>query len=180
MIARRQLRWVYIPLCFLTGLVAACKRDASDTAARVAVAPPPAAYDSSSTCDPNGQWAVCSLMYRLNRAGFNVVRDPEPAKEKALSQPGMRLRLGKGSMMVFLYPDSVNRHLDEAHLDPKGFITPEADWVLGKLTLIHSANLLVLMDVANGRTRERIADALLAGPPQPPAPAVLPGASRGQ
>jgi hypothetical protein len=37
-----------------------------------------------------------------------------------------------------------------------------------KRTLIPANNMLVLMDIMNTRNRERIANALMAGAPQPP------------
>ncbi len=166
--------------CLAASIALGCKRETNDPATQVAVAPPPPAYDNTAPCDATGQWAVCSVMYRLKRAGFDVARDTEPVKEKALAQPGMRLHLGEGTLAVFLYADTLNRGLDESHLDPKAFLTPEADWMPQKRTLFHSANMLVLMDVANGRTRERISDALRAGPPQPPARATLPKTTTGR
>jgi hypothetical protein len=49
------------------------------------------------------------------------------------------------------------------------FAIPPRDPVFGRQrSLVPSANLLVLMDVSNSKNRERIANALMAGPPQPP------------
>jgi 3-methyladenine DNA glycosylase Mpg len=42
-------------------------------------------------------------------------------------------------------------------------------------TLIRSANLLAILRSLNDRQRERVADALTAGPPQVPGATPLPG-----
>jgi hypothetical protein len=144
----------------------------------VVTAPPPEAYDSLAVCPATGNWHVCTLMYRLKRAGFTVERDTVPVRNPRLAQVGMRLRLARGEMTVFLYPDSTNRRLDERHLDSTTLISPDAGSVPGRLTMVRSANMLVLSDVRNERLRERVMDALLAGPPQPPSasPVILPPA----
>jgi hypothetical protein len=137
-----------------------------DSAHFLTVAPPPVAYDSTAQCPADGAWSVCSVMYRLKRAGFDVTRDSAIAREPGLGQEGMRLYLGKGSMNVFLYVDSANRKVDQRRLDSTLFLRPEWESRPSRRTLLSSANMLVLMEIENGRNRERIADALLAGPPQ--------------
>ena len=57
---------------------------------------------------------------------------------------------------------------DAAKLDPKSFIPPSREpTILRERTLVTNANLLALMNVVSEAHRERIANGLMAGAPQP-------------
>jgi hypothetical protein len=161
----KAARWVAA-----TMLAVACgtgaKQDApADSGFVIDVAPPPAEWDSLARCAPDGKWAVCSVMYRLTRAGFAMTRDSAVVHEPGLMQAGMRLHLGGGTASVFLYADSINRRRDAAHLDRTKFLTPVQEPTGVTRTIVESANMLVVMDVHNVRPRQRLIDALIAGPP---------------
>ena len=86
-----------------------------------------------------------------------------------LSIAGKRLPIAGGEIEIFLYADSGSRVRDAAKLDPKQFIGPSQEpSILRQRTIVTNENLLVLMNVANETNRERIANNLMAGPPQAP------------
>lgn len=154
-------------------LLAACggrvdQSASTDTTQPVLAAPAPAAGDTS--CPANGLWARCSVIKGIERAGLNSHADSaKDVVEPPLAIAGFELPLSRGAVRFFIYADSNSRRRDQARLDSTLFVEPPRDPGLrGERTLAASANLLALIDVANSRNRERIANAVLAGPPQPP------------
>jgi len=138
--------------------VAAVRGEATPT-----VAPKPA-------CPPTGRWALCSVMERLDRAGLAPRRDSATSEVRLapLMQGGTHLMLGAAELDVFLYDDAAARERDEARLDKGRFIEANAQPTLrGEATLIRSANLLAILRSRNDHQRERVSDAITAGPPQP-------------
>lgn len=92
-------------------------------------------------------------------------------------QPGIRFTVGSAELDVFLYGDAAARQRDERRLDRKQYVEPgEEPSMRREPTIIRSANLLALLRSINGRQRERVADALTAGPPQAAGATQLPGA----
>ena len=84
-----------------------------------------------------------------------------------LTRAGTRLLLGSAELDVFIYPDESSRVRDEGRLDRKQFIeAADQPTLRGEPTLIRSANLLAVLRSRNDHQRERVADALTAGPPQ--------------
>ena len=154
-------------------LLAACSggKDSAagiDTTQPITAAPVPAPGDTS--CPATGLWARCSAIKSIDRAGLNTHADSaKDVTEPRLSIPGFELPISRGQVRFFIYADSNSRRRDQRKLDSAMFVIPPREPGLrGERVLIPSANLLVLMDVANSRNRERIANALMAGPPQPP------------
>jgi hypothetical protein len=153
-------------------LLAACSSGPSKDAApadsnRVAAATAPAPTDTS--CPATGLWARCSVIRGIYRAGLNPHADAaKEVAEPPLSIPGFELPLARGTVRFFVYADSDSRKRDEAKLDTSLFVSPRHDPSQRKRTLISAGNMLVLMDVMNTRNRERIANAMMAGAPQPP------------
>lgn len=121
-------------------------------------------------CPADGKWAQCSVLYRLDRAGVAPRLDSTAKpEEKRLSGQGFVVKVGQmASLDVFLYPDSAARVADEAKLDRKEFVNATAAQTIRReRTLIENGNLIALLTSLNERQRERVADALLAGAPQP-------------
>jgi hypothetical protein len=154
-------------------LVAGCDEKAgvssgADQALPVVAAPSPAPSDTS--CPNTGLWAQCSVYKRIEQAGLNVQRQlAKEVEEKPLAIKGIELPIARGEIRIFLYADSASRLRDQAKLDPKEFVLPvQQPGFKRERTIVRSANLLVLMNVLNETNRERIANALMAGPPQPP------------
>jgi hypothetical protein len=87
----------------------------------------------------------------------------------------MRLLLGNAQIDIFIYPTEADRARDEARLNKHEFIEATDEPTLrGEPTLIRNANLLAILRSRNDHQRERVSDALSAGPPQPSHAAQLP------
>ena len=153
-------------------LLAACSSGPSKDAQPVdtgpiVAAPVPAPGDTS--CPATGLWARCSVFKSIYRQGLNPHADSaKDVSEPPLSVPGFEVPLSRGTVRFFLYADSNSRKRDEAKLDTSLFVSPRKDPSMRKRTLISAGNMLVLMDIMNTRNRERIANAMMAGAPQPP------------
>ena len=152
----------------------------SDTAAAVrrldsTAATPVAVRPGDSACPATGLWAQCAVLYRLERAGLAPHLDStERVEEKSIggaaAATSFVVKIGRlARLEVFLYPDSVARIADESHLDRKQFVgATQEQTIKRERTLIENANLVGLLTSLNSHQRERVSDALTAGPPQPP------------
>jgi hypothetical protein len=153
-------------------LAIACGEKSSAGGAADSALPIVAAADTGSAkdCPATGQWLQCSVLKRLERAGLSVHADSlTEIHDAPLSIAGERLPIAGGEIEIFLYADSGSRIRDAAKLDPKQFIPPSQEpSILRQRTIVTNENLLVLMSVTNETNRERIANNLMAGPPQPP------------
>jgi len=139
------------------------------TATRAAV---PAA-SGGSACPATGLWAECSAVYRLERAGLAPHVDSSATpEEKSLHGRPLVLKIGLSARLeLFFYPDSAARIADEKTLDRTNLVGPGGEQSINReRLLIESANLVGLFTSLNGHQRERVADALMAGPPQAPTP----------
>ncbi|HEY7395524.1 MAG TPA: hypothetical protein VH559_11805, partial [Gemmatimonadaceae bacterium] len=159
-------RWVLV-----AGLGLACsKRDVPPPASK---ATPPATAAAAPTdaaaCPQTGAWAECSVVYRLERAGLapKIDSTAKPA-EQALGGTPLMLKIGLSAQLeVHLFPDSAARLAAASKLDRKDFVSGTAPQTIKReRTLIESANLIGLLTSINAHQRERVSDALVAGPPQ--------------
>ncbi len=128
-------------------------------------------------CPATGLWTECAVLDRLDRAGLAPRRDSaaDPIHEAPLGPAGTRLLLGGAQLDVFIYADVPTRERDEARLDHGKFIEASAEPTLrGEATLIRNANLLAILRSRNDHQRERVSDALTAGPPQASTGTTLP------
>jgi hypothetical protein len=156
----------------LSALLVACGSGAKpavvDSALPVVALAPAAPGDTS--CPATGLWSMCSVYKSIERAGLNAHRDlAKEVHEEPLTVAGTELPVARGEILVFLYADSGSRARDEAKLDKAAFIRPvDQPGIKRERTIVHSANLLVLVNVLNSLGRERIMNALMAGPPQLP------------
>ncbi len=151
-------------------LVAACGESKKPAAAATSAAAAPAAPPGSAICPANGLWSVCSLRYRLERGGLVAKVDSEAKPdEKELTGAPLVLKVGRNSKLeLYIYPDSTSRIADEKKLDRTQFISETAlQTIKRERTLIESANVLGLLTSLDERMRERVADNIMAGPPQP-------------
>jgi len=141
---------------------------ASTPPAQAAVAGP-----ADSKCPATGQWAECSVLYRLERAGLAPRADSTatPAEKELTGRP-LLLKIGlTATLEVYVYPDSITRATDAKKLDRTQLVVPGASQTMRReRTLIENANLIGLLTSINDHQRERVSDALLAGPPQPSKP----------
>jgi hypothetical protein len=112
-------------------------------------------------------------MYRLDRAGLAPKLDSlAKPDETSLHGQSMVVKIGLSAKLeVFLYPDSAARIADAAKLDRTQLVSATAAQTIRReRTLIENANLVGLLTSINDHQRERVSDALTAGPPQPPKP----------
>jgi len=76
--------------------------------------------------------------------------------------------VGRSSLAVYLFTDTVARARAARSLDSTKFIAPSAALSMrGEATAIQNDNLLALLFSRNDLQRERVSDALMAGAPQP-------------
>lgn len=161
-------------------LLSACRGDAprqdsariaSSTPASVAAAQP---GDSAAkpACPGTGAWARCSIIERLDRAGLAPRVDSSAAPtEPPLTATGQLVRLGNAELELYLYADEGARKRDIRKVDTMRYL-PYTDPVSVQQlpTLIQSVNLVAILHSRNDHQRERVGDAITAGPPQPAKP----------
>lgn len=120
-------------------------------------------------CPATGAWQLCSVVERLDRAGLAPRQEPGPVREAPLTAPGVAMRIGRSELRVFLYADRAARERDQAKLDSTKYVAPNEPLSMdAEPTLIASENLLAILRSRNDHQRERVSDALTAGPPQRP------------
>jgi hypothetical protein len=165
-----QARW-WSACCTVAALAIGCgdrskKSSVADSSQPIVAA---MATGSKTDCLTDGLWKECSLFYRLERSGFAVHAESLRAVTNGpLSIPGKQLPIGRGKIEIYVYADTGSRVRDQRRLDPKQFIPPSMPpSILKQRTMIGNENLIVLMDVAAESYRDRLADAIMAGPPQP-------------
>lgn len=156
------------------GVMLACgKPDASPPSTSAAPPAVAAAPTDAKGCPPTGTWAECSVIYRLERAGLapKIDSTAKPS-EHALGGTPLMLKIGRSAQLeLHLFPDSNGRLAAAATLDRKDFVsgtTPQT--IKRERTLIESVNVIGLLTSINAHQRERVSDALVAGPPQPEQP----------
>ncbi|MEP6493728.1 MAG: hypothetical protein ABJF01_13690 [bacterium] len=137
---------------------------ASSAAAAASVAP------ATSGCPATGLWAECSVVHSLDRAGLapHVDSGAKP-QEKSLTGNPLVLTIGRTAQLeIFLYADSAARIADEAKLDRSALVNATAEQTIKReRTLIESVNVIGLLTSLSAHQRERVSDAITAGPPQP-------------
>lgn len=125
---------------------------------------------AGSGCPPTGHWTPCQVRKRLEQSGV-APRDTTLASLGELPQLGpapIALEVGTAGLAVYLFADSMARHSAAATIDTALYVAPGRDLTMAsKGTAIASDNLLALHFSRRDQQRERVADALLAGPPQP-------------
>jgi hypothetical protein len=121
---------------------------------------------AGSGCPETGAWQQCSIEKRLERAGLVARALPDTARHAMFSVPGQRYALGRGELLVFLYPDSTARKRDTGQLDPTRAARPgeAAPWST-QATLITSGNMAAVYLGVNATQAERVQLALGAGLP---------------
>lgn len=128
------------------------------------------ALPAPDPCPPDGLWHPCTVEARLGQSGLAprlVEEDSGVVRERPLTVPGTAFTVGRGQLVLFYYPDRAARERDQARLDKSRFVTwPRDPSARGQRTLIVSENLLAMLESSSSVQRERINNALTAGPPQ--------------
>jgi hypothetical protein len=128
---------------------------------------------TTGTCPATGQWAECSIIYRLDRAGLapQIDSGAKPAEKELTGKP-LVVKLGRtAALELYLYPDSVARAADGKKLDRTHLVDATKQQTMEReRTLIESSNVIGLLTSLSSHQRERVSDAIMAGPPQPNKP----------
>ena len=143
--------------------------DSSAVAAPAVVAAQP---PSAVRCPPSGVWAECHVFDRLDRAGLAPRRDTAVVTEPPLTIAGAQLKVGNADLELYVYPDSRAREREQRLLDKAKYVSFDAATMQAQPTLIYNANLIAILHSRNDHLRERVSDAITAGPPQPPTPSM--------
>jgi hypothetical protein len=120
-------------------------------------------------CPKTGHWSDCQVKLRLEQSGLA----PQIATEKLDDLPSLpgtptSFHVGNSGLAIYLYADSAARHRAAATLDTMKFIPPSKPvGMRGEATVIANDNMLALLFSRNEHQRERVADAITAGAPQP-------------
>jgi hypothetical protein len=124
---------------------------------------------ATPVCPATGAWQLCNIIERLDRAGLAPRQEPGGVVEAPLSASGVAILLGRSELRVFLYADRVARERDQAKLDSTKYVAASEPLSMqAEPTLITSENLLAILRSRSDHQRERVFDALTAGPPQRP------------
>jgi len=113
----------------------------------------------------------------LDRAGLAVSIDSgAKPDEKELTGTPLLLKVGRASRLeLYIYPDSMARIADGKKLDRSQLISDTlVPTIKRERTLIESVNVIGLLTSIDNHLRERVADNILAGPPQPTSAQQLP------
>jgi hypothetical protein len=153
--------------------LAACARErapAADSAGGASGARSPVAIGGAGkpTCPGTGHWSPCTVRKRLEAAGVA----PQPAASlpdlPSLGATPALYTVGRSGLAIYLFADSAARSRAARALDTTRFISAAKELTMrGETTAIQSDNLLALLFSRNEQQRERVSDALTAGPPQP-------------
>jgi hypothetical protein len=153
-------------------LISACGRDkasVADSPNVTSTATAGAQPAASGTCPRTGHWGDCQIRASLAQAGLA----PRSTSEKVGDLPlldvkPVTLMLGNAGVAVYFFADTMSRHRAAATLDTAKFIAQtRAVSMKAETTRIENDNVLVLLFSRNEHQRERVADAITAGAPQP-------------
>jgi hypothetical protein len=156
----------------MLAFIAACGHDKAKSADASSAAPAAAVSATGAApgpaCPRTGHWIACAVRYRIDRAGLaphdSVANDGLPA----LGPTPLVYRVGRAGLAVYLFSDSLARARATRLLDTTKFIPYAHELtVRSEATVIENDNLLALLFSKNDHQRERVSDALTAGPPQP-------------
>lgn len=134
---------------------------ATSAATRAAVAP-------AADCPRTGHWTPCQIKKRLEQSGLAPRDTSALADLPSLPVKPTLMMLGNAGFAYYLFPDTTARHQAAATLDTSRFILQSQSLSMrNELTRIESDNALAILISRNEHQRERVADAITAGPPQP-------------
>ena len=123
---------------------------------------------ADGACPATGAWAECSVLKRLEQAGLVPQVDSGDASEPPLTPRGTLLRVGRAELELYFYPDAAAREREQETLDREKYVNYGGGQTFrAEPTLIGNANLIAVLHSNNSKQRERVGDALTAGPPQP-------------
>lgn len=109
------------------------------------------------------------MRIRLDQAGLAPQSGTDKVGElPKLAPKPITLTIGNAGIAYYLYPDTASRRSAAAGLDTSRFIAQTRPVSMkNETTLIENDNVLVLLFSKNEHQRERVADIITGGPPQP-------------
>jgi hypothetical protein len=131
-----------------------------------ATLPPPTAADESG-CPMRGSWRACSVVERLERAGFGVAPLGDSVRHPRLGITGRAYRVSGAELHVFLYADSADARRASVAVVPRDLRASATRGIRRPPAVIHSQNLVALLFNNNDHQLERVQLALTAGLPAP-------------
>jgi hypothetical protein len=155
----------------LLAVAAACARERSpaDTAmlSTAARSPIVIGVGGKPDCPGTGHWSACAVRKRLEAAGVAPqVATSLPDLPPLGATPAL-YRVGKSGLAIYLFADSAARARAARTLDTLRYVGAAKELTMrGETTAIQSDNLLALLFSRSEQQRERVSDALTAGPPQ--------------
>jgi hypothetical protein len=169
--AARHLRT--LPALGVLALACGCGRERAPSADSTAVANAPASASAATgggtgaDCPRTGHWTSCNVRYRIERAGLAPFDSVVESGLPALGPKPIVYRVNKAGLAIYLFADSVARVNAVRQLDSVRFVASSLPLTIrSEATVIQNDNLLALLFSKNDHQRERVADALTAGPPQ--------------
>jgi len=167
---QRAAGWVAL-LVQLAGACGGKSVEHADSAKSVAPSPSAAAVGAPArgvACPRTGHWIACQVRDRIDRAGLTPHDSTSSGDLPRLGPSPAVYRIGKAVLVVYLFADSSTRSHAGRQLDTTKYIADTHPLtILSEATVIQNDNLLALLFSKNDHQRERVSDALTAGPPQP-------------
>jgi hypothetical protein len=160
-------------VALLAQLSGACGRDraASTDSAKAPSTQPTAsgaAPASKPACPRTGHWIPCQVRDRIDRAGLTPHDTTLSSDLPTLGPTPAAYRIGKAVLVVYLFDDAAKRTRAGQQLDTTKYVADTHPLtILSEATVVQNDNLLALLFSKNEHQRERVSDALTAGPPQP-------------
>jgi hypothetical protein len=119
-------------------------------------------------CPRTGHWSACHIRKRLEQSGLAPRDTSSLADLPELGTRPTTIMLGNAGLAYYLFADSTARRTAAARLDTVRFIPQSKPLSMrNEATLIQNDNALVILLSRNEHQRERVADAITAGAPQP-------------
>lgn len=159
-------------LALIATLGACAERPPSGDSARAAT-PAAVAEEAADSgglkpaCPADGRWSQCAIIERLERSGLAPRLDSaEVPDEPPLTERGFLVHLGRARLEVYLFEDAAARARAAARLDRSRYIEYTANITMDqKPTLIMSGNAIAILHSRSNHQRERVGNAITAGPP---------------
>ena len=150
-------------------LIAGCSRQDVAPVKATTAAVDSTLVQGRSDCPATGLWSECQLLYHLERAGVAPKVDSLAKPAEKLKGRPLIMKIGLNALLeVYIYPNAASRIEDEKTLDRTQFVMDSMPQTINhERTIIESVNLLGLLTSLNNHQRERVSDAITAGPPQP-------------
>ena len=170
---RRDSRLVALAmLAALASAVGACGREQGAPADKAKAPAAPSGVSVAPggvpACPRTGHWIACQVRDRIDRAGLTPHDTTAPSELPKLGQSPTSYRIGKAVLVVYLFGDSSARSRAGRELDTTRYVQDTLPLTIrSEATVIQNDNLLALLFSKNEHQRERVSDALTAGPPQP-------------